>query len=166
MSQSFDLSPSRKTSSSLRRRHCCWSWSFSLLSLLPSPLREPGREVRPSAVTRLRRAPDVPREWLVRGSLQVRRRIKEGENCQLQVETDQSLLCAKLLGCAQEKIWMDERAGDGRAEAQQLLQRLEEIFEAVSFAMVEAIDNCLRKAVIFEEMFFYLCSLFLQPRHR
>jgi hypothetical protein len=56
---------------------------------------------------------------------------------------------------------MYERAGDGRAEAQKLLQRLKEIFEAVSFAMVEAIDNCLRKAVIFKKMFFYLCSLFL-----
>lgn len=56
---------------------------------------------------------------------------------------------------------MNERAGDGRTKAQKLLQRLKEIFEAVSFAMVEAIDNCLRKAVIFKEVFFYLSGLFL-----
>lgn len=56
---------------------------------------------------------------------------------------------------------MDEGAGNGRTETQKLLERLKEVFEAVSFAVVEAVDDRFRKAVISEEMFLHLCSLFL-----
>jgi len=45
---------------------------------------------------------------------------------------------------------MYERAGDGRTETQELLQRLEEVFETVSFAVIEAVDDRLREVVISE----------------
>jgi hypothetical protein len=80
-----------------------------------------------------------------------------------EVEAHEGFLGVEAEDRAGEEVGVGEARGYRRAQAEELLQGLEEVLEGVWFAFVEALYDGLAEACVGEEVLFYLGRLFLQP---
>ena len=62
-----------------------------------------------------------------------------------------------------EEIRVSETGCNWWAETKEFLERFEEIFESIRFALIEALHNSLAEPCRSKKVFFHLGRLFLQP---
>jgi hypothetical protein len=91
-------------------------------------------------------------------------RIADAANDPEKVESYERLLRVDFDCCTLEESSVREARGDRWGESQHFLQWIEQIFECIGLAFIEALEHCgAEDRVMTEEMFLNLCSFFLQP---
>lgn len=89
--------------------------------------------------------------------------VADGADDAEEVEADEGLFGLQLVDCAGEEGGVGEGSGDGRGEAEELLQGFEEVLEGVGFGLEEAVDYGVGEGGDREEVLFYSGGFFLEP---